>query len=309
MMKQLFVIILLVFYISNSYAQTNYTPKVKYGTVIHLKNFVSAYVPARDIDILLPPNYFTTTDRYPVVYMHDGQMLFDTTYTWNHQEWEVDETLQRLTDSNLIHHCIIVAIHSISRFRYAELYPTTTRNYLTVAANKRLQTKMSDTTDANKYLTFLAKEVKLYVDNNYRTMTGPKHTAIAGSSMGGLISWYAVCEYPMVFGKAICLSTHWPGGNPKDKEASQLFNSFYKYLINQLPEPYEAKFYFTHGGKTLDSFYTQYQKKVNTVFKQKKFTKKEFRFVNIPEAAHDEKSWAHQLDEALVFMFGKINYP
>jgi predicted alpha/beta superfamily hydrolase len=308
-MRQYVVITLFIFLTTYCSAQSNYTPKVNYGTAIHLKNFISAYVPARNIDILLPPNYYTSEDRYPVIYMNDGQMLFDSTNTWNHQEWEVDETLQRLTDSSLISHCIIVAIHSISRLRYAELYPTATRKYLSDATNKKLQSKMNDTTDANKYLTFLTKELKLYIDNNYRTMTAPKHTAIAGSSMGGLISWYAVCEYPMVFGKGICISTHWPGGNPREKETSQLFNSFYKYLNNQLPEPYQAKFYFTHGGKTLDSFYTEYQKKVNTIFKQKKFQKKEFQFNYVDEAAHDEKSWAQQFDDALIFMFGKTNYP
>lgn len=90
-MRKLLIILILVPVI-HSIAQT---PVVSGGRIIHYENFNSVFVDPRNIDVWLPDGY-GPEHRYAVIYMHDGQMLFDSTHTWNHQEWCVDETLTKL---------------------------------------------------------------------------------------------------------------------------------------------------------------------------------------------------------------------
>ena len=95
-------------------------PVVAYGKVVRFTKFPSMHVQSRTIDVLLP-NGYTPKKNYPVIYMHDGQMLFDDARTWNHQEWGVDEALLEFTDS--LQPCIIVAISNADTLRRAEYFP------------------------------------------------------------------------------------------------------------------------------------------------------------------------------------------
>ena len=120
-----------------------------------------------------------------------------------------------------------------------------------------------------------------------------------GSSMGGLISMYAECEYPEVFGGAICMSTHWIGtftDNPFIPEV------FHNYLKTNLPNPKNNKFYFDYGTETLDAFYEPHQQKTDTILKSKKFKRKNWETLKFPGADHSENSWSKRLDIPLTFM-------
>lgn len=250
----------------------------------------SKYIPRRPIEVWLPENYDADT-KYNVLYMHDGQMLFDSTQTWNHQEWHIDETMQRLINGKNIPPTIVVAIHNIARLRYAEYVP---KDIVLPSNLVHLFTaKLNDTTDANKYLKFITKELKPYIDQHYSTNTDAAHTFIAGSSMGGLISMYAMCEYPKVFGGAICMSTHWPGGDPKNTIlANAMFHGFKTYLEDHLNKLKGNKFYFDYGSATLDSFYAPYQKQIDRLLKKDKYKNIAYTSRYFEGDAHDEKSWA-----------------
>ena len=127
-----------------------------------------------------------------------------------------------------------------------------------------------------------------------------KHTFIAGSSMGGLISLYAICEYPKVFGGAACLSTHWPGVFYTDK--NPIPEQFFKYLKKKLPNPNNHKIYFDFGTATLDAMYEPYQIEVDKIMKQKGYTSKSWITKKFEGEDHSEVAWAKRLHIPLVFL-------
>ena len=122
-----------------------------------------------------------------------------------------------------------------------------------------------------------------------------------GSSLGGLISMYALCEYPDVFGKAACLSTHWIG--LKNVENNPIPNAFFKYLQAKLPNPKTHKIYFDFGTKTLDAEYVRYEKDVNDILKAKGFDASNSKNLKFENADHTEKSWNTRLEIPLQFLF------
>ena len=122
------------------------------------------------------------------------------------------------------------------------------------------------------YLKFWVTELKSFIDKTFSTYTDCRHTFIMGSSMGGLISMYAICEYPQVFGGAGCLSTHWPGIFMMNNNS--IPDAFVNYLKSHLPNPKTHKIYFDYGDQTLDAMYPPLQAKVDEVMKEKEYTPK-----------------------------------
>ena len=189
------------------------------GTLHHIENFPSEFITERPVDIWLPDHY-SEDQKFAVLYMHDGQMLFDSTTTWNKQEWKVDEWASTLMEEGKTKDFIVVAINNISETRWQDYFPAKTWDFISIEDQDKLllegNKKRGDTLfNADNYLKFLTQELKLYIDSNYSVLSNQQNTFIAGSSMGGLISMYAVCEYPNIFGGAACISTHWPGAQPR----------------------------------------------------------------------------------------------
>ncbi|MEO8794487.1 MAG: alpha/beta hydrolase-fold protein [Daejeonella sp.] len=152
------------------------------------------YIPQLDknrrIWIYLPPDYNTSIKKYPVIYMQDGQNLFDQ-FTSGYGEWGVDEIMDSLSRSGS-KMSIIVGIDHGGDARLTEYNPY---------SNTRFGKGRG-----NDYVDFLAKTLKPYIDKNFRTKESAKNTSVGGSSMGGLISMYAIAKYPKVFGKAAVFS-------------------------------------------------------------------------------------------------------
>jgi enterochelin esterase-like enzyme len=283
--------------------------QVSTGSVKRIENFPSAFVGARNIDIWLPANY-TPTKKYSVLYMHDGQMLFDSTINWNHQEWGVDEVLGKLTSQGKIKDCIVVGIWNTTR-RHQEYFPQKPFESLSQDqqdfVTKQLQTA-GRTTEvfqpvSDNYLKFIVTELKPMIDKTYSVYTDRANTFIAGSSMGGLISMYAICEYPGIFGGAACMSTHWPG--IFSVENNPVPDAFVKYLGQHLPDPKTHKIYFDYGDQTLDALYPPLQKKADEVIKAKGFTEKNWVTKYFPGKDHSEKSWNERFDIPMLFLLKK----
>lgn len=281
-------------------------PVVSSGTLNYISNFESKFVAARDVEIWLP-NGYSANKKYAVLYMHDGQMLFDAATTWNKQAWEVDETGSKLQADQLTRDFIVVGINNTNK-RHPEYFPqkpyeslTDTQKQLVTQALKekgRITDEFVPVSDA--YLQFLVTELKPYIDSHYAVDSSPAATCIAGSSMGGLISLYALCEYPNVFGGAACLSTHWPGifavdGNPVP-------DAFLRYMRTHLPNPNTHKIYFDYGDQTLDALYPPLQQKVDEVMKEKGFDAKHWRTQFFPGKDHSEQSWKERLAIPLQFL-------
>jgi predicted alpha/beta superfamily hydrolase len=275
-------------------------PKPSSGRIIRFDSFPSRYVQVRNIDVWLPEHY-SAEKKYAVLYMHDGQMLFDSTTTWNKQEWGVDETLTELMRKKQIRECIVVGIWNNGKKRFAEYFPQKALQWIP-AKDKRTLLSNFDTAYANQYLHFLVTELKPFIDSTFSTYHDQRNTFIAGSSMGGLISMYAISEYPAVFYGAACLSTHWPGTHTANDVVP---NAFRQYLLSYLPSPTNHKIYFDYGTATLDSLYRPYQLIVDRVMRNKGFTQRNWITREFTGANHTENAWRKRLHIPFLFLLRK----
>lgn len=276
---------------------------VSNGKLTEYHNFNSEYISQRDVCVWVPDGY-STDKKYDVVYMHDGQMLFDANTTWNKQEWKIDEIAGKLINEKLIKECIFVAISNIPETRYGDFFPQKTLKYL--PENSVIPNDI--TFKADNYLKFIVNEVKPFIDKNYSTYTTKEHTFVMGSSMGGLISLYALCEYPDVFGGAGCISTHVPMVMSKTLPNSQAdiwAEAFRKYLKENLPESNSRKIYMDRGDQTLDRFYPKFQDLINVLMISNGWNSEAWISNVFPGAAHTENDWADRLKYPLQFLLGK----
>ena len=280
------------------------------GRIERWSAFPSTHVPARHVDIWLPEGY-PAAAPYAVVYMHDGQMLFDARHTWNHQEWQADEVAARLMASAEVRPFIIVGIHNGGPRRHSEYFPQrpfeslpdAERNALLAARRSPDQPLFAAPVASDAYLRFLVEELKPEVDRRFAVASGRDSTFVLGSSMGGLISMYAALEYPDVFGAAACLSTHWPG--TFQTENNPMPSAFRSYVENALPDPGRLRFYFDHGTATLDALYPPLQDAVDRVFLDRGYDSSNFLSLEFPGAEHSEQAWAARLDRPLRFLLGR----
>lgn len=287
------------------------TPAVSTGRIERHEQFPSQFVTARNVDVWLPEGY-SPRKKYAVLYMHDGQMLFDGAGTWNKQEWHVDEIVGKLLTEGKIRDCIVVGVWNSGQGRHTDYFPQKPFEQLSAKEKETVfsavrsngqQVFNSEYLQADNYLKFLVTELKPFIDKQYATRKDRKNTFIAGSSMGGLISMYAICEYPKIFGGAACISTHWPGifaieNNPVP-------GAFIQYLKTNLPDPKTHRLYFDHGDMTLDALYPPYQAQADVVLKAGGYTAKNLLSQAFPGEDHSERAWAKRLHIPLVFLLGK----
>lgn len=264
------------------------------GELLRYPDFPSRHIAARNVDVWLPPGYDAgATTRYPVVYMHDGQNLFYPKHSYTGDEWGVDETMTRLIAAHRIRPAIVVAVWNTPR-RIDEYMPEQAILSDPVATGvegfapvPRAQVISDD------YLRFLVTELKPFVDRHYRTLPDRGDTYIMGSSMGGLISAYAMAEYPQVFGAAAAVSTHWPACD----------GCVIDYLAAHLPDPRTHRFYFDHGTKTLDAAYAPYQQRMDAVLHKAGYVAgRNWMSRTFEGDEHAEKSWRARLEVPLLFL-------
>ena len=286
-------------------------PKVSSGKIERIADFKSEFVTPRNIDVWLPDNY-SDAKKYSVLYMHDGQMLFDAEATWNKQSWEVDEVVTSLLKDNKIDDVIVVGIWNGVTTRHMDYFPqkpfeslTQTQQDSIYNANRSNgQNVFNGKVNSDNYLKFIVKELKPLIDKKYSVHRDKKHTFIAGSSMGGLISLYAICEYPNVFGGAACLSTHWPG--IFTVENNPIPEAFYDYLKTNYPNPKNHRIYFDYGTATLDAMYEPLQLKVDEIMKAKGYNSLNWSTNKFEGEDHSEKAWQKRLHIPLEFLLGKF---
>jgi enterochelin esterase-like enzyme len=157
---------------------------------------------------------------------------------------------------------------------------------------------------SDKYLKFLVSELKPYIDGHYKVTSTPDATFVMGSSMGGLISMYAIAEYSNVFGGAACLSTHWPG-NSRDGHDNPVPAAFFNYVEQYFPAPGKNKIYFDHGTETLDASYAPRQLKVDELLRKKGYDASNWLTRTFKGAEHSELAWSARLDIPLQFLLAK----
>lgn len=265
------------------------------------RRFPSEYVPARTLRVYVPAGY-DTAQRYDVLYMHDGTMLFDASITWNHQEWGVDEAMDSLIQQRIIRPTIVVGIDNMSSTpdRLAEYCPDDIVTLLPEGAS----VYQGIAPKGNAYLRFLTEEVKPFIDSVYSTYTDRTHTWVMGSSCGGLISSYALCKYPDIFGGAACMSTHCTLAYPNpDQPDEAVMTAYRQYLRDNIPAN-SAFLYFDRGDQTLDAYYGEAQNAINTMLWNSGWDSRHFQYRFYQGHAHEEKSWRARLDSPLRFLLG-----
>lgn len=310
-MKRLISLILLNLISPKAMEGQAITPS--FGTIQSYFSFPSQYVEPRQVDVWLPPNY-SSEKEYSVLYMHDGQMLFDSTQTWNHQEWGVDETMAELEKNGYKVNCIVVGVWNAGPARHSEYFPQKPfeqlpkhfqDSLLNLAKRNPNSYLFSKLVQSDNYLLFLTSELKPFIDSTYSTLKNPQNTLIAGSSMGGLISMYAVCEYPNVFGGAACLSTHWPGTFTVNN--NPIPTAFLNYLKSHLPSPENHKFYFDFGTETLDALYEPFQVQADEILRNKGYNTQNWITQKWEGADHSEQAWKARLATPLQFLLKNKN--
>lgn len=221
----------------------------------------------RRIWVYLPPSYKQTKNKnYPVLYMNDGQNLFNEQTAFS-GEWGVDECLDTLS-KKINKECIVIGIDNGGDKRLNEYNP-----YDDVKNGKG---------EGKLYLEFVATTLKPYIDSNLRTQKDAQHTFIAGSSMGGLISMYALVQYPDVFGGAGIFS-------PSFWLAPQLYTD-----VANAKWQKKLRIYFYAGEKESASMVRDMQKMLN-VIKGKNCC--DVQYITFPLGQHNEKYWRQEFDD------------
>lgn len=275
-------------------------PKDNEGTVEQLATLSSPGIAARDVEIWCPPD-FEQGRRYAVLYMHDGQMLFDPRHTWNRKAWEIDRIASQLIRHRLVRDFLVVGIANDSARRHAEFFPQAALDYLQPDSLRKnfIDKALGGRPAADDYLKFIVEIVKPLVDERYPTLTDRDATFIMGSSMGGLISLYAACEYPNIFGGAAALSTHWIGTYQRNPEIPRALR---QYLERKLPPADRTRLYMDRGARGLDALYDDAQAQVDVLMKSRGYEAPNFMSRVYPDGDHDETSWAARLDDPLRFL-------
>lgn len=279
----------------------NSIPTVARGTLERFPQFTSQFVPSRDVVVWLPEGY-QTGDSCDVLYMHDGNMLFDATTTWNRREWQVDEVTDSLIQAGLIRPCIVVGIYNTDD-RLTEYFPAKTWQH--VAETDRKDADLKKLT-ADAYLQFIVEELKPFIDKRYKPLTTREHTFMMGSSMGGLISLYALCEYPQVFGGVACLSSHLSMAHlPNGVDGEPWATGFRNYVGQHLPEANGNLIYMDHGTEGFDADYDQYQEQLDSVIRAKGWDAQHYMSLVFDGDDHNETCWGKRLNQPLQFLLSK----
>ncbi len=265
------------------------------GTLVYWRDVASVHLgPARHVSIWLPPGYDQNTEqRYKVLYMSDGQNLFDPRIANTGVDWGVDEAVTALAEDGAIDPVIVVGVWSTAR-RGPEYSPWG---------------------EADDYARFLIEELAPRINAEFRTLTGPANTAHMGSSMGGLLSFYLATRHPEVFGACGCVSTHFPlseeisakyfpmGERPENPDPTPYI---LKDIAAGLTIPKDARMWFDYGTLGLDAGYGPTHEAVKAMLAAQGFAEGEdFVMRAYAGADHNEASWRARLKDPLRFLYAK----
>lgn len=275
------------------------------GRIIEYSEIAAAGLPPQRLSIWLPPGYDGSNRSYPVVYMHDGHNLFDRRNSNFDKIWAADKAMLAVMGKG-IEPRIIVGIWAPGEDRFRQYLPKPAYDAAPPELRAKMDVMAKGPVTSSRYLAWIGDVLKPWVDRSFRTRPAKINTAIIGSSMGGLMSCYAIAARPEVFGRAACLSSHWPAAIPDavagyDAQAAKVWRD---YFSSTLGKPDARRVWMDHGDAALDQFYAPYQKEVDQAFASAGWQEgADFESRFYPGASHDEDAWAARLPEVLEWLF------
>jgi predicted alpha/beta superfamily hydrolase len=239
----------------------------------------------RDVLVYLPPGYRRfSRRRYPVLYLQDGQNVFDAATSFAGVEWSVDETAERLIRENLIEPTIIVAIANTGENRIHEYAPT--RGVIDAKAKRKKRSRGR----AREYGQFLIEELKPYIDKRYRTKREGGSTGLGGSSLGGLVTLAIGILFPHAFTRLIVMSP------------SIWWDDFAIYrLVDMIEEKPPLKIWLDTG--TAEPGWEQARELRDRLVEREWRLYDDLQYMEVEGADHSEAAWAARVDPALRFLF------
>lgn len=255
--------------------------------------FVSSFVAARTVDVWLPPGHEHPGARFPVLYMHDGQNLFDASLSYSGVDWGVHTCIEAAHASGEPLDAIVVGIWNTPA-RIREYMPEKPLERVwNRAFRDRFVANYGGEPRSDAYLRFLVEELKPFIDRTYPTLPDQENTFMMGSSMGGLVSLYALCEYPRTFHGVACLSTSWTVGG----------RVMLPYLQRYVPSPSSHRVYFDYGVEAHIGTYEQLQRSVSRLFMDKGYERGKTLLVErFPGEPHSESAWRGRVHVPLRFL-------
>lgn len=232
--------------------------------------------------VYLPPGYETdTARRYQVLYMHDGQNLFDPATAFGGVEWGVGATAQRLIAAGELDPLIIVGIYNTGQYRIDEYAPT-------------FDVKHNRGGKADLYGRFIVEELKSFIDQSYRTMAGPEQTGLGGSSLGGLVTLYLGLKNPRFFSRLMVMSPSvwWD-------------QSMILRVVKGLKAKPSTRIWLDVGTK--ESKYAPGQARAlrDELIAQGWRLDSDLKFLQVKGGRHNESDWGQRVEPALKFLFPK----
>lgn len=278
------------------------------GRLIEYERIAATGLSDQRLTIWLPPGYDMTSERYPVLYMHDGHNLFELKNSNFNKIWAADKAMLTAMASGAVEPHIIIGIWAPGPGRYRQYLPRSAYDAAPAAVRAQMDAAAGGEVVSDRYLAWIAGPLKAWVDASFRTRPGRDDTAIVGSSMGGLMSCYAFLEAPEVFGKAGCVSSHWPAVDPRsvegeDSGVKQLWDAWF---AKRLGAPDGRRVWLDHGTATLDQYYAPYQAVVDARFTASGWQKgRDWESRVYPGAEHEENAWAARLPEIFGWLLAK----
>lgn len=274
------------------------------GRLLEYTEVQAAGLPSQRLTIWLPPGYDGSDKRYPVLYMHDGHNLFDVKASNFNKIWAADKAMLAVMQQGSEPR-IIVGVWAPGRDRFRQYLPRPAYDAASPALRAKMDAMAGGPVVSDAYLAWLAGPLKTWVDGAFRTRPGRDDTAIAGSSMGGLMSCYAIAARPDVYGQAACVSSHWPAIGP---DTAKGFNPdtlavWTGFFGQALGAPAGRRVWMDHGTGTLDAFYAPYQEPIDAEFVKLGWQRgSDFESRVYPGAEHEENAWAARLPEIFAWL-------
>lgn len=287
-------------------------PTVSVGRIERLPDLRSVHVEPRHVDVWLPEGYGGGA-RHPVVYLHDGEAMFDGRLTMSRTGWHIDRAVAAWAARRQAAAPLLVAVWSHETRRHSEYFPQPMLDRLSPAARERAWAQVpllmrpwagdmvkEGRSRSEAYLKFLVEELKPAVDARFATRPDRDSTFLMGSSMGGLISVHALLSHPQVFGAAAAMSTHWVGLFERNDEIS---DAALAWLREALPaRPGRLRLYLDRGTVEMDAQYAHARGQVDALLRERGFGEPLVVSRVVEGAGHNERDWGARALAPLSFL-------